>query len=99
MQYLHKIETTGLATQSMINNQFFAKIMCIDKGDIVGTLFLDFRKAFDLVNHDILLTKLSTYKFGNSALKLFTSYIQNRQQVMDSGKGLTQPAAIKSGVP
>ena len=47
---------------------------CIDKGDIVGTLFLDFRKAFDLVNHDILLTKPSTYKFGNSVLKLLTSY-------------------------
>ena len=38
----------------------------IDKGDIVGTLFLDFRKDFDLVNHDILLTKLSSYKFRNS---------------------------------
>ena len=25
---------------------------CIDKGDIVGTLFLDFRKAFDLVDHN-----------------------------------------------
>ena len=60
---------------------------CVDKDDIVGTLVLDFCKAFDLVNHDISLTKLSTYKFGNSALKLFTSYIPNRQQVMDSGKG------------
>ena len=39
---------------------------CIDKGDIVGTLFFGFHKAFDLVNHDILLTKLSTYKFKNS---------------------------------
>ena len=60
---------------------------CVDKDDIVGTLVLDFCKAFDLVNHDISLTKLSTYKLGNSALKLFTSYSQNRQQVMDSGKG------------
>ena len=28
---------------------------CIDKGDIVGALFIDFRKAFDLVDHSILL--------------------------------------------
>ena len=46
---------------------------CIDKGDIVGTLFLDFRKAFDLIDHEILLNKLSTYKFRVSALKLIAS--------------------------
>ena len=74
-------------------------MICIDNGDIVGALFLDFRKAFDLVNHDILLTKLSRYKFDDSVLILFFSYINNRQQVMDTGKGLTQPATIKSGVP
>ena len=36
---------------------------CIDKGDIVGTLFLDFRKAFDLIDHSILIKKLLIYKF------------------------------------
>ena len=72
---------------------------CIDKGDIIGTLFLDFRKAFDLVDHSILLSKLSTYKFSDATHKLLASYLHNRQQVMDSGKGLSQPANIKSGVP
>ena len=32
-------------------------MVSIDKGDIVGTLFIDFRKAFDLVDHSNLLKK------------------------------------------
>ena len=73
---------------------------CKDEGDLVGTLFIDFRKTFDLIDHSILLKKkLSYYKFKHSTLNLFASYIQNRMQVMDSGNGLTKPANIKSGVP
>ena len=60
---------------------------------------VDFRKAFDVVDHSILLDKLSHYKFSDSTFKLFASYIQNRYQVMDGGKELTRPANIKSGVP
>ena len=65
----------------------------------MGTLFIDFRKAFDLVDHSILLDELSHYKFRDSTFKLFASYIPNRYQVIDSGKELTRPANIKSGVP
>ena len=72
---------------------------CINNGDIVGTLFIDFRKAFDLVDHSILLNKLSYYKFKDSTFSLFASYLNNREQFMDCGKGLTKPAIIKSGVP
>ena len=56
---------------------------CINNGDIVGTLFIDFRKAFDLVDHSILLNKLSYYKFKDSTFSLFVSYLNNREQFMD----------------
>ena len=72
---------------------------CIDKGDIVGTLFLDFRKAFDLIDHFIHIKKLSIYKFRDSILKLFASYVMDRHQVMESKTGTSRPALIKSGVP
>ena len=71
----------------------------IDKGDTVGALFIDFRKAFDLVDHNILISKLSAYKFNNMSLKWFTSYLKSRQQAIDSGLGFSSFSTIKSGVP
>ena len=65
----------------------------------MGSVFLDFRKAFDLVDHSILIDKLSLYKCKGSDLNLFNSYLQSRQQVIDSGPGLSKPADIKTGVP
>lgn len=72
---------------------------CIDKGDLVGTVFLDFKKAFDLVDHSILIHKLALYKFNKTSLKLMSSYLHYRQQVVDSGLGYSKPTIIKSGVP
>ena len=72
---------------------------CIDKGDIVGTLFLDFRKAFDLVDHKILMDKLSLYHFSPSALRWFDSYLDGRHQTILSETGLTEFANIRYGVP
>ena len=66
---------------------------------IVGTLCLDFRKAFDLIDHSILINKLSTYTFRDSTLKLFTSYILDRHQVIESDNGTTKLADIQLGVP
>ncbi|MEW8545691.1 MAG: reverse transcriptase family protein, partial [Candidatus Thiodiazotropha sp.] len=71
----------------------------IDKGDMVGALFIDFRKAFDLVDHNILLNKLSLYKFHPSAIQWFKSYLSSRQQAIDSEGGLTDFTTVHSGVP
>ena len=51
---------------------------CVDKGALVGTVFLDFRKAFDLVDHSILIEKLAHYKCNRTSLDLFSPYFNSR---------------------
>ena len=74
-------------------------ISAIDKNEIVGTVLFDLSKAFDLVNHKILLEKLWHYQFNDVALQWFMTYFHQRsQQVSVSGK-LSDPKPISSGVP
>ena len=70
----------------------------MDRGDSTFSFFY-FRKAFDLVYHSILIDKLSLYKCQAPDLNLIPSYLQSRQQVIDSSEGLSTQAYIKSGVP
>ena len=71
----------------------------IDKGDIVGAIFFDLKKAFDVVNHNILLKKLAAYKINISSLNWFTSYLNNRKQCIVSDNIHSATEYITSGVP
>ena len=52
----------------------------VDNGECVYALFLDLSKAFDTINHDLLLAKLKAYGFSPNALKLMHDYLNNRKQ-------------------
>ena len=52
----------------------------IDNGLINGVLFLDLKKAFDIVDHRILIQKLQLYRVDFHTLKCFGSYLTNRKQ-------------------
>ena len=52
----------------------------INEGKLVGCAMIDFRKAFDLVDHQLLLKKLRIYQFSDMSLSWFKSYLSNRTQ-------------------
>ena len=52
----------------------------INNGQIIGIVMVDFRKAFDLVGHTLLLKKLRHYKISNKTLLWFSYYLLNRKQ-------------------
>ena len=65
-----------------------------------GSIFLDLSSAFDIVDHRILLDKLSVYGFTASALSFLDSYLSNRkQQVQVHSKVSSLEDVGKQGVP
>ena len=70
-----------------------------DNGEIVGAIFFDLRKAFDVVDHELLLLKLTYYKFENSSLSWIKSYLTNRKQCIVEKNMKSEFQTVKSGVP
>ena len=68
--------------------------------DLIDIVYFDFQKAFDTVNHDIILQKLKLqFGINGMVLKLIKSYLKDRtQKVLVNGK-LSAPLKVKSGVP
>ena len=62
-------------------------------------IFLDFAKAFDTVNHEILLKKLEYYGIRGIALLWLKTYLEKRQQCTEIGNTLSYIDEIQCGVP
>ena len=71
----------------------------IDKGEITGAIFFDLRKAFDVVDHEILLQKLRLHNFDSCAMTWMQSYLSNRYQCIVTSKISSSLQQVKSGVP
>lgn len=62
-------------------------------------IFVDFKKAFDMVNHSILLKKLNKYGIRGIAGKWMESYLINREQYVQIGEIKSDKLQITCGVP
>ena len=71
----------------------------IDNKLITCGLFLDFSKAFDTVNHNILLNKLNKYGVRGVVLEWFKIYLQNRLQYVKIGNIESEPLNVVCGIP
>ena len=71
----------------------------LDQGDSVLGIFLDLSKAFDTVNHDILLMKLNNYGFRGICLDWLASYLRNRKQFVTYDNFKSALGNISCGVP
>ena len=62
-------------------------------------VIIDLKKAFDTVNHEILLNKLNHYGFRGVINDWFSSYLNNRTQTTQVGQHISDKAIITCGVP
>ena len=62
-------------------------------------LFIDFKKAFDLIDPELLFLKLFHYGFDNSSLKLIINYFFERTLLVKLGSTLSSKSESRLGVP
>ena len=62
-------------------------------------IYLNLSKAFDTLDHVILLKKMKTYAISTQKLSLFDSYLSNRQQYVVYDRGKSDFQTKKTGVP
>ena len=89
----------GHSTHMAIIQLLDSIITSLDKGEYSAAIFLDFSKAFDTVNHAILLDKLNHYGIRGISNLWVESYLHNRTQYCTLGGKKSNTTTITCGVP
>ena len=89
----------GRSTQDAITSLTEYIYETLNNRQIAIAIFIDLTKAFDTVNHNILLKKLSLYGIRGLPLKLLDSYLQNRTQTVIINNVPSSKKIVNVGVP
>ena len=73
--------------------------LSIDNGKVIGAIAIDFRKAFDSVDHNILGYKLQACGITGSLWEWFLSYLTNRHQFVEINGTKSNLSEVEYGVP
>ena len=73
--------------------------LALDNKKIIAALSMDLSKAFDCLQHDLIIAKLYAYGFDVQALKLIYSYLSNRIQSVKVKDAYSSTSIVLSGVP
>ena len=71
----------------------------LDKREYAGILLSDLSKAFDCINHELLIGKVHTYAFSLESLTFIQSYLTNQIQTVKINSWFSEYSNIESGVP
>ena len=71
----------------------------MDSGLINAVLFIDLKKAFDTIDHNILLQKLTCYGFNKETIDLFRNYLSDRTQITVINNIRSDTRKVTCGVP
>lgn len=87
------------SVNSALNEFITSVIQAIDKKTLPLGLFIDLTKAFDTVDHTVLLNKLEIYGIRGVSMEWFRSYLSNRTIQVRVGRDVSDDTVITSGVP
>jgi hypothetical protein len=71
----------------------------LDKNNVSGIVFVDYKKAFDLIDHQLLLRKLEVLGIGDDYLALFRSFLSDRKQYVNVNGCHSKTTNVNFGVP
>ena len=90
---------SGHSTVTCLIQMYDKWVEAIEQNDYTGVCFLDLSAAFDMVDHSLLVQKLSLYGFDIKSLNWMTSYLQNRKQTVCIEGKLSDVLDLTTGVP
>ncbi len=99
-QYVYQYGfTKGQSTEDALLNFVNNVYDSMNKDCKTTGVFVDFKKAFDLVNHEVLLGKMENVGIRGVALQWFRSFLIGRVQQVKIKNQLSTPMVVKAGVP